>query len=428
MREKGRRVGEETKTCLGNVYPLPLSHMIPTRQYWWCEAHMLIENYEKIGRFFGSVAARQVHTRVLERMQRALGLSGLATPGRDGAIDIVAWEAPSGEGLTAAESAGWLEGMARDIALAPVMTRSGAIHASIGLASQKVAVPAGDESVGSDAGIVGADVIDGEGLTYRSDMAAASSLLGAICRGRQPRVGGPCAEVGVMWRPVASTAGDRALRIYEASLGLIDTTGQVDNVDSAIASTERLGFVHLVDRYLVSAVIDELLDAPDSIAMSVTVSAVSLQPGEFWDRSIARLNSKRAAASRLIIEVRGSSNLCGGGEVHAVISRLRSIGCKLSIGGFGVGVSSLRDLVALRPDFITVARQFFANAGLLDPDERAIAHLVGLAQALGSEVVIDGIDSEDAVSSAVSAGATFHKGIRAGLPRQCRPWAIGCSH
>ena len=175
-------------------------------------------------------------------------------------------------------------------------------------------------------------------------------------------------------------------------------------------------------------VIEELFNAPPSIVISVNVSASSLRHNEFWRDVILLLEGRKSAASRLIIEVRDGPYQNDWSEAQAVISFLRSLGCRLSISGFGTGALALRHLVAMRPDFITVDRQFLADTGLLDPEGRALAHLVGLATSLGAEVAIDGVDSEGVSAFAATLGAALQKGPWVGSPRICRPWVYGCAH
>lgn len=418
----------ETKTSIRPDPDVLLSYCHKKLLHDSCfEASLRIENYDLICRHFGDDAARQVKSQVLVSAKRALGSSGMAAPGTDGVIDLVVWGPACGEGGAPVKSASWMEDLTCNLAMAAVPTGSGTVHARIGVAVHKGDAFVGDGLI-EPAGGDGPKKMDGESRTFRSDMAAVTPLLSAIRAARQSRRSVPCPEAGILWRPVGEIGKARALATYEASLGLIETNGHVHGVEPAIAAAERLGFAPLVDRYLVSGVIDELLNASPSVAMSVTVSVSSLRHDQFWRDKFSLLEARKTAASRLIVEVRDSSDQRDWSEAQAVISCLRSLGCRLSISGFGTGASALRYLVALRPDFITVDRQFLADAGLLDPDERALVHLVGLAKALGAEVAIDGVDSERASAFAAKSGAVFQKGPWLGSTRICRPWVAGCAH
>lgn len=415
-----------------NVYLHPFYHRMPLVKYWSSEAAIRIENYDRIAQAYGFAVVLEVHSEILARVNHALGVCGVAMPDGNGGIDLLLWDAAAiGGDPVPAKAAAWLADLIRNFTLEPVMTGSGPVHAIIGVTARKgfgAAIVAETGSVLSREGASDAGGRDDENRTYRSDMSAVSPLLRALGDSRQSGLAGRDAEAGVLWRPAATTGQAPGRPIFEASLSLVDSSGEMFGVEAAIGSAERLGLVHLVDHYLVSRVVAELLEAPASLTLSVAISAASLRPCEFWSEFLAVLERRPAIACRLIVEVRGSSDQLDWNRAADVISDLRKFGCKLSIGNFGNGFSSLRHLVALRPDFITVDRRFFSAAGLLDDAEGALVHLVGLARALGAEAVIDGVDGEEASVRATLLGAAFQKGPWLGSPRLCRPWATGCSH
>ncbi len=423
---KGGGLGNIEVGARGNVVLHPLYQRMSLVPGWSGEAAIRIENYDCIARAYGWAVARKVHSAILLRVHRALGDCGVATPDGNGVIDILLWDAAAiGGGPVSTKAAVWLTDLTRNFTLDPVATEAGPVHAIIGATAREgfCAPIATETGFPQDACVFAGD--DDAHRTYRSDMSAVSPLLRALSDGRQRSPASRDSEVDVLWRPVAATRQAQGCLIFEASLGLIDAGGQILGVEAAVDSAERLGLVELVDQFLVSRAVAELLDAPSFLSLSVAVSASSLLPGAFWGEILAVLERRPTIASRLILEVRGSSGQHDWTHAAGLISRLRKAGCKLSIGNFGTGFSSIRQLVALRPDFITVDRRFLSDVGLLDGSEDVLVHLVGLARALGAEAVIDGVDGEAASVRAASLGTAFQKGSWLGAPRLSRPWVNG---
>src|SRR5690606_26944908 len=108
----------------------------------------------------------------------------------------------------------------------------------------------------------------------------------------------------------------------------------------------------------------------------------------------------------------------------AFTDRMRKLGCRLALDGFGVGHSSIRHLLAFKPDIIKIDSFFLRRASLSDSDSAAFHHIVGLAKALAPVVVVDGSETEDMAEIARTAGARWQQGQFHGRPTSVRTWLV----
>lgn len=247
---------------------------------------------------------------------------------------------------------------------------------------------------------------------YESDMAAAVALLSALRD-----------ALSLAWQPVRNAESVCEILYREALLRIVDADGSAASAGAAMQAVERLGCERALDSLIVSKVLDELEAAPD-IRLAVNISAGSARLGFWWTELLSRLARDRSLARRLIIEITETAPLPAISEAVAFVDRLRALGCAVAIDDFGVGFSSIRTLLALRPDIIKIDALFLHRATRSDTDRRAFEHLVGLANSLAATVVVEGVQTGEQEKLACDAGAFWQQGYHHGRPSLCRPWRV----
>ncbi len=81
-------------------------------------------------------------------------------------------------------------------------------------------------------------------------------------------------------------------------------------------------------------------------------------------------------------------------QVTRVLLRLKRRGFKIAIDDFGTGYSSLAALQGLPIDLLKIDQVFVERLGESDKGREIVATIVGLARALGHEVIAEGIETE----------------------------------
>lgn len=386
-----------------------------------------IQNYPMIVEAFGLEVAYDAFATLLARVQGALGSAGVASPEGEARVGVIFWGAPmrGSERFGYAESE-WPEALIRDIVLEPVLTAAGAVHLHAAVINFDRSAPYADNG----AGAAGRDVVDPSAVEaarrlYRSDMAVLSPVLAAIGGFREAEPVGLTADVvdvDIGWRPVRRSAAPGGSVFYEASLALIRADGQQASCEQVIAAAERVGLVHLLDRYIVTRVADELIEAQGAVSLLVSVSGESLSDCQFWRGILEKLERGGVVACDLIVEVRGAAAVCTPPGMSETLTMLRRQGCRISFGNFGLGATSLRDLVAFTPDFVTIDRYFLSQTLRAQFGGQPLSHLVGLARALGAEVIVDGVNCIELATVARESGAALQKGAWCGGQRLSRSW------
>ena len=129
--------------------------------------------------------------------------------------------------------------------------------------------------------------------------------------------------------------------------------------------------------------------------MSVNVSALEFRDQRLIDSVQGALGSSGLAPQELEIEITESVLMAETDTSQRIIERLREIGVGIAIDDFGTGYSSLAYLKRLRPNQLKIDQSFVSDAST-DNDSRAIIKgVVGLANALGLNVVAEGVETEE---------------------------------
>jgi diguanylate cyclase (GGDEF)-like protein len=155
------------------------------------------------------------------------------------------------------------------------------------------------------------------------------------------------------------------------------------------------------------------------LAMSVNISRYDLV-----DEDLARYVDSVLAvhgfpADRLTLEVTESA--LGGDPKRAerCVRQLRSLGVRVSIDDFGVGYSSMSQLLALAIDELKIDKSF-TLALTSDPRAQAIVRsTIELARALSLTLVAEGIETEEALRTLQGLGAEVGQGYLIARPLPC---------
>jgi diguanylate cyclase (GGDEF)-like protein len=146
------------------------------------------------------------------------------------------------------------------------------------------------------------------------------------------------------------------------------------------------------------------------LGMSVNISRYDLVDEDLASYVAGVLALNRFPPERLTLEVTESA--LGGDPQRAerCVRRLRSLGVRVSIDDFGVGYSSMSQLLGLAIDEVKIDKSFTQSL-TSDPRAQAIVRsTIELARALSLTLVAEGIETEEVLRTLQSLGAEVGQG------------------
>ena len=88
----------------------------------------------------------------------------------------------------------------------------------------------------------------------------------------------------------------------------------------------------------------------------------------------------------------------------------------VALDDFGTGWNGLASFRAIRPDFVKIDKLYVAGAHPGTEAERFLLELVRFSHALGSQVIVEGVETEDELSLCRSARCDYAQGFLLGRP------------
>ena len=211
-------------------------------------------------------------------------------------------------------------------------------------------------------------------------------------------------EARLCWRhPTLGTVTDTEL------LGIAEELGLVDEIGDWV--------LHRACRELSGW----LRDGRD-LWLSINVPVAQLAGVAFVGAVTAALDAHLLPTSQLVVEVaevglgtrNGVVDPAADNRAHAVavhLAELRMLGVRVALDQFGAQSTSLSQLRLLPLDLLKLDRQLFSNsAGRVGRATAIVEAVVNLANQVGVEVAVLGLETEVDVDEAVNAGCRFGQG------------------
>lgn len=256
---------------------------------------------------------------------------------------------------------------------------------------------------------------------YRDDMALAAEVLPLLLPEAAVKIKDR-RGLSLHWQPIVKN-GPGSTLYYESLLRHCGRDGAFQSPEAFICALERLGFACLVDRYVASAVLDELETTPD-VTLAINVSARSLACDHWWGEIDARLRRRPDVAQRLVWEITETSHVVDLEPAVALIETFKSRGCKVAIDDFGVGFASIQQLRLFSPDIIKIDKLYLSRAMETKQDDAIFRRIVGLAKSFGAEVVVEGVETPMQAELVRATEAEWQQGYLVGVPSADRPWRL----
>jgi EAL domain-containing protein (putative c-di-GMP-specific phosphodiesterase class I) len=114
---------------------------------------------------------------------------------------------------------------------------------------------------------------------------------------------------------------------------------------------------------------------------------------------------------RLILELTESILVEESGPVGVTLADLKEIGVRLALDDFGTGYSALGYLKRFPFDIVKVDRSFVRGLGQDSGDSAIVGAVLGMASALGMEVVAEGIETDAQLACLAELGVPYGQGF-----------------
>lgn len=233
-----------------------------------------------------------------------------------------------------------------------------------------------------------------------------SDLEGAVGRG----------EIVALYQPQIDVRSGEIVAVESLSRWQHPTLGMQSPL-VFIPIAEEFGMIDELGDFMVGEAFElaaELQGRGSQIEVAVNVSAIQLASVSFFQRLEVRFADLGLPRGAITLEVTESRFIANRPRVSKRLSRLRSSGISVSIDDFGVGHSSVEQVLALpanevKIDRIIVQDQAATNGALL-------ATIVRLMRDRGLRTVAEGVETREQLERVDALGCDRAQGYYIGRP------------
>lgn len=181
--------------------------------------------------------------------------------------------------------------------------------------------------------------------------------------------------------------------------------------EAFLALAEEIGLAVPIGNWVLKTACKEAICWPEFVTVAVNISALQFETGKLQCSVEQALKNAGLSGLRLEIEVTEDILLRDESSVMATLKELRSLGVRVSIDNFGVGLASLSQLVNFPFDKIKIDRSL-VKVQQQDAKSRAIVRAISaLGQSLGICTLAEGVETSEHLAQVRSDGCQSVQGF-----------------
>nr|WP_285817597.1 bifunctional diguanylate cyclase/phosphodiesterase [Echinimonas agarilytica] len=236
-------------------------------------------------------------------------------------------------------------------------------------------------------------------------------------------------RLGLAKQPIVNLATNEVTH-SEILLRVQNEMEQYVSAYPLIQAAERQRDVGVLDKWVLNQVLIHLMEArredrPERLA--VNISGISMSDPKLTETILQRIKFS-GCGELLVIEITESAALENIEHTRENIERLKGLGCKVALDDFGIGYSSVNNLLNLPFDYVKVDGCFIRT---LETDEAVaplLEFLVSISQLRGFKLIAEFVESEVIANRLRELGVQYAQGYHFGKPELALPENIDTSN
>ncbi|MCI8519239.1 MAG: GGDEF domain-containing protein [Clostridia bacterium] len=189
--------------------------------------------------------------------------------------------------------------------------------------------------------------------------------------------------------------------------------GKLIPPDTFIPLFEKNKFITKLDIYIFEQVCKDLSEWKNKFGVipniSINVSKEQFSDEDFIDKYVEICSKYNLNPSEIDLEITESATIDPNMNLLKIINKIKEKGFVISIDDFGTGYSSLSMLQNLPVDIIKIDKVFVDKADL-SSNKNIINYIVLMSKHLGSETIIEGVETKEQVEFIKKIGGDIIQG------------------
>ncbi|HEX7150752.1 MAG TPA: EAL domain-containing response regulator [Thermoanaerobaculia bacterium] len=256
-----------------------------------------------------------------------------------------------------------------------------------------------------------ADLRDALGLP-EDEVEGAGNLL------RIPPVEELIASITPYFQPIVSI-GSGAIFGFEA-LARIEGGWALETPQALFEYASRQKRIVELNRACIERALAAARELPESARIFVNVDGPALCAAGFIDS----FDSAPVDLSRVVVEISESFAIHDEGRAYEAVAALRRRGIAVAFDDIGEAYSHFPLIAGIQPEFVKISHRMGSGFERNASQRRLLAGIVAFAGAIGSTVVLEGIETPATAAAAHQLGIELVQGYWFGRPSRVEEWSV----
>lgn len=251
---------------------------------------------------------------------------------------------------------------------------------------------------------------DISGAESREEMGMANFLGQAVQEGR----------IKLAWQPIIDSKTGEVAH-YEGLLRLFGEDGKISSAGTLIPIAERMGFIPMIDKLVLTKVVDELRN-DKHVTLALNVSNLTTQDHSYFALLSKLIEETPEIGPRLIVELTETAIHGDLKHMARFCAEVQALGCLVALDDFGAGYTSFRQLKALSVDMVKIDGAFVRDLTDNADSRFFVKTLLDFTRGFGLKSVAEFVENGEIAKMLMELGVDMLQGYYFAKPLNYRPW------
>jgi diguanylate cyclase (GGDEF)-like protein len=201
---------------------------------------------------------------------------------------------------------------------------------------------------------------------------------------------------------------------HEVLITFTDDEGNTGSPVKFIEAAERHSKMPLVDRFVVSGVLDWMGKHPEALdgtsGFSINLSGQSMIQEDFLSFVLDRFEKSGASPQKVCFEITETAAIGNMFRAVEFMQKFKVMGCRFSLDDFGSGMSSYGYLRKLPVDYLKIDGSFVKNMATDEGDRAVVRSINEIGHFLGKKTVAEYVHDDATRQLACEIGVDYLQG------------------
>jgi diguanylate cyclase (GGDEF)-like protein/PAS domain S-box-containing protein len=181
-----------------------------------------------------------------------------------------------------------------------------------------------------------------------------------------------------------------------------------------LPAAERLGLIHLIDRWVIDRAFALASDHPD-LTIELNLSGATIDDEQLASYIGERLEYHGTDPARIVFELTETAAVGNIGRARELARRLAELGCTFAIDDFGAGFSTFYYLKHFPAQYVKIDGEFLSDTQCR-MDDLVIESIVRIGRELGKQTIAEYVSDEARLDRVLKLGVDFGQGFHFSKP------------